>query len=64
MSCRYANYVTVAIRFISGCCQTQQSYGHITFLGSTGTGKTELAEAIAEVFFGDRSRAVRFDREI
>ncbi|MBI3464880.1 MAG: ATP-dependent Clp protease ATP-binding subunit [Planctomycetes bacterium] len=31
------------------------------FLGSTGTGKTELAKALAEFLFGDERRLIRFD---
>lgn len=31
------------------------------FIGPTGTGKTELAKAVAEFLFGDASRLARFD---
>jgi ATP-dependent Clp protease ATP-binding subunit ClpA len=31
------------------------------FIGPTGTGKTEMAEALAEFLFGDPTRLVRFD---
>jgi hypothetical protein len=41
--------------------RARRSVDIFAFLGSTGTGKTELAEAIAEVYYGHRSRAVRFD---
>lgn len=31
------------------------------FIGPTGVGKTEMAKALAEFFFGDRNRLIRFD---
>jgi ATP-dependent Clp protease ATP-binding subunit ClpC len=36
-------------------------HGVFLFLGSTGTGKTELAKALAEFLFDDERRLIRFD---
>ena len=33
----------------------------LLFIGPTGVGKTEMAKALAEYFFGDRNRLTRFD---
>lgn len=35
--------------------------GILFFAGPTGTGKTEMAKALAELLFGDESRCIRFD---
>lgn len=35
--------------------------GSFLFAGSTGTGKTELAKAVAESFFGSENRMIRLD---
>jgi ATP-dependent Clp protease ATP-binding subunit ClpC len=35
--------------------------GSLLFMGPTGVGKTEMAKALAEFLFGDRTRMARFD---
>jgi ATP-dependent Clp protease ATP-binding subunit ClpC len=35
--------------------------GSFLFLGPTGVGKTETAKALAETYFGDENRMIRFD---
>lgn len=45
----------------SGLNKKGQPYGSFFFLGPTGTGKTELAKALAEFLFGDESSILRFD---
>jgi ATP-dependent Clp protease ATP-binding subunit ClpA len=40
---------------------TRRPIGSFFFLGPTGTGKTELAKAIAEFLFNDESFLIRFD---
>lgn len=35
--------------------------GILFFAGPTGTGKTEMAKALAQLLFGDESRCIRFD---
>lgn len=45
----------------SGLARKGQPIGSFFFLGPTGTGKTELAKALAEFMFGDSSAMLRFD---
>jgi ATP-dependent Clp protease ATP-binding subunit ClpC len=41
--------------------KTDRPIANLLFLGPTGTGKTELAKAMAEYLFGDDKAMVRFD---
>ncbi|MFA7244132.1 MAG: ATP-dependent Clp protease ATP-binding subunit [Patescibacteria group bacterium] len=45
----------------AGVTDTKKPIGSFLFLGSTGVGKTETAKALAEAYFGDESRMIRFD---
>lgn len=45
----------------SGLGKPGQPIGSFFFLGSTGTGKTELAKSIAEFLFGQETSMIRFD---
>jgi ATP-dependent Clp protease ATP-binding subunit ClpA len=45
----------------SGLNRKGQPMGSFFFLGPTGTGKTELAKALATFLFGDESALIRFD---
>lgn len=45
----------------SGLSKPGQPIGSFFFLGPTGTGKTELAKALAEFLFLDESALIRFD---
>jgi ATP-dependent Clp protease ATP-binding subunit ClpB len=45
----------------SGLNKAGQPIGSFFFLGPTGTGKTELAKALAEFLFQDESFMIRFD---
>lgn len=45
----------------SGLNKKGQPMGSFFFLGPTGTGKTELAKALAEFLFQDESSIIRFD---
>jgi ATP-dependent Clp protease ATP-binding subunit ClpA len=45
----------------SGINKKGQPIGSFFFLGPTGTGKTELAKALAEFLFQDESSMIRFD---
>lgn len=45
----------------SGLASTDRPLGSFLFLGPTGTGKTRLVEALAEIFFGDRRAMLKVD---
>lgn len=45
----------------SGVKRHNRPIGSFLFLGSTGTGKTELAKTLAEFLFNDEKNMVRFD---
>ncbi|HUS52232.1 MAG TPA: ATP-dependent Clp protease ATP-binding subunit [Candidatus Bathyarchaeia archaeon] len=44
-----------------GIAQKDKPIGTFLFLGPTGVGKTETAKALAEAYFGDEKRMIRFD---
>jgi len=45
----------------AGLKQANLPIGSFMFMGPTGTGKTELAKALAELLFADESAMIRFD---
>ncbi|HYE18139.1 MAG TPA: AAA family ATPase, partial [Tepidisphaeraceae bacterium] len=45
----------------AGLNRPRRPIASLLFIGPTGVGKTEMAKALAEYFFGDRSRMARFD---
>ncbi|HEV7558474.1 MAG TPA: AAA family ATPase, partial [Kofleriaceae bacterium] len=49
------------VRFRAGLADPARPVSVMLFTGPTGTGKTELATAIAEYLYGDQSRLVRID---
>jgi ATP-dependent Clp protease ATP-binding subunit ClpC len=49
------------VRIKAGLCDPARPYGVFLFTGPTGTGKTEMAKALAGYLFGDESRLVRLD---
>ena len=51
----------VILRVRSGLADPGRPVSVMLFTGPTGTGKTELATAIAEYLYGDQSRLVRID---
>src|SRR5262249_38062809 len=51
----------VVVKFRAGLADPARPVSVMLFTGPTGTGKTELATAIAEYLYGDQSRLVRID---
>ncbi|MBI3267988.1 MAG: ATP-dependent Clp protease ATP-binding subunit [Planctomycetes bacterium] len=45
----------------AGLTRPRRPVTSLLFIGPTGVGKTEMARALAEFFFGDRRRTTRFD---
>ncbi|MEZ4402512.1 MAG: AAA family ATPase [Kofleriaceae bacterium] len=51
----------VVVKVRAGLADPGRPLGVYLFTGPTGTGKTELATALAEYLYGERRRLVRFD---
>ncbi|HEX8701660.1 MAG TPA: AAA family ATPase [Myxococcaceae bacterium] len=49
------------VRIHAGLTDPRRPYGVYLFTGPTGTGKTELARALASYLYGDASRMIRLD---
>jgi len=47
--------------FLAGLNQTNRPLGTLMFLGPTGSGKTRVVEAVAEVLFGDSRAIIKID---
>ncbi len=59
---RAVNVVSDALRRArAGVRNQNRPIGTFLFLGPTGVGKTELAKALAEVYFGGEDRLIRLD---
>lgn len=48
-------------RLNSGLTDKNKPIASFIFIGSTGVGKTETAKALAETYFGDEKKIIRFD---
>jgi len=47
--------------FLAGLCPPDRPIGSLLFLGPTGSGKTRVVEAAAEVLFGDPNAVIKID---
>ena len=47
--------------FLAGMNQSNRPLGTLLFLGPTGSGKTRVVEAAAEILFGDRNAVIKID---
>jgi ATP-dependent Clp protease ATP-binding subunit ClpA len=47
--------------FLAGMNQSDRPLGTLLFLGPTGSGKTRVVEAAAEILFGDRNAVIKID---
>jgi len=47
--------------FRAGMCSTGRPVGNLLFLGPTGSGKTRIVEAAAEILFGDPHAVIKVD---
>jgi ATP-dependent Clp protease ATP-binding subunit ClpB len=47
--------------FLAGMNQSNKPLGALLFLGPTGSGKTRVVEAAAEILFGDRNAVIKID---
>jgi ATP-dependent Clp protease ATP-binding subunit ClpA len=47
--------------FCAGMCSSGRPVGNLLFLGPTGSGKTRIVEAAAEILFGDARAVIKID---
>src|SRR5437879_10449120 len=47
--------------FCAGMCPQRRPVGSLLFLGPTGSGKTHIVEAAAEILFGDPRAVIKVD---